>query len=538
MEKDNKKESPKTKGTKKFAPRRGDTRESSNEKIHWNDWTWYAASERLLKDAASFPFARPLGTINTLDFYAKDYTTQRFYAKDSLPGIFAINYISTIGISANDASNVNVASRQIYSYIRHANSGHANYEAPDLMMYLVAMGEIYGWVATLDRVYGTCRYYSQMNRFTGKALVEAMGFDFDRIISELADFRQLINVTKKRISALCVPKTMSYFARRYYLNSYIFKDSPSDRAQLYLFRQTDLYQLKATALSTGTSLFRFNLDDQLDLGSVKSLTDELLEPLLSDEDFNIMSGDILKAFGKEGCWSLAETPDTFVVIPEYNEEILDQIHNATQMSLDIRTTVPSSSEAYSPYGYRGIVHQQDGSIRNYEFTKSPSTGNFGGHMDIMLDLDEGHTEPKNVMVSTRLSNISTHQVWDAGIDEQTGFAATGTEIVTGYAIYAYVAGSGLNRFNFNGLQINNNELENNPEEYTGELYRQLYIVTLLSAFHKHPGIPVSEYDGDNTDMTYLGELKEIEDYTIIKPKDLQDLHEIATLSLFSIPSLT
>lgn len=532
MNKKTRKPSPKTKGTKEFAPRTGDTRESSNEKIHWNDWSWYAASEQLLKDAASFPFSRPLGIINPVSIYLKDLTSAQPKGNISVPGIFRINYVSTIGISTSDTSNVNVASRQIYSYIRHANSGHANYEAPDLMMYLIAMGEIYGWIATLDRAYGTCRYYSQRNRFTGRTLVKAMGFNYDSLVSELADFRQFINITKKRISALCVPKTMSYFARRYYLNSYIFKDSASDRAQLYLFRQTDLYQLSATKLSTGTSLFRYNLDDDLDLGGIKTLTNEILEPLLSDEDFNIMSGDILKAFAKEGCWSLVDTPDDFVVVPEYNEEILDQIHNATQIRLDFSTTVPTG--AYKAYDYRGIVHQVNGSIRNYEFANSPTVGAISGRKDLILDLDEGHTDPKNVMVATRLSNISNHQEYDTGADEETGFLATGTEIVTGYSIFYNTGSAGT----YSYISVSDVSVDTTGEQEPA-IADNFFKMTLISAFRKHPGIPVCIIvDNGEPVINYYGDIKEIEDYTIIKPKDLQDLHEVATLSLFSIPSLT
>lgn len=104
-----------------------------------NDPAWYALNPQLLKDAASFPYAWPLGLRLNVGEYGANVNA------GSLPGIFAMHWVPTIGYSSDGTSPINVASVNIYTKVRHDNSGHANYDHADYMMYLMAMDSVYAF---------------------------------------------------------------------------------------------------------------------------------------------------------------------------------------------------------------------------------------------------------------------------------------------------------------------------------------------------------------------------------------------------------
>lgn len=109
---------PDKKGNYKNDSLRGpDTRVCAGSKD--NDPSWYALNPQLLKDAASFPYAWPLGNRLNLGKFA------RLINKGSVPGIMAMNWVPTIGYSSNGTSPANVASINTYTKVRHDNSGHA-----------------------------------------------------------------------------------------------------------------------------------------------------------------------------------------------------------------------------------------------------------------------------------------------------------------------------------------------------------------------------------------------------------------------------
>lgn len=123
-----------------------------------NDPSWYAANSALLRDSASFSFNNPLGNRITLSGAPSSVSISRTFA---IPGVYAIYCGPSIGRSLDNSSPVNIAARNIYSFVRHANSGHSNYDAPDLMLYLLAMDQLYSGLAFMSRAYGVMSQYSQ-----------------------------------------------------------------------------------------------------------------------------------------------------------------------------------------------------------------------------------------------------------------------------------------------------------------------------------------------------------------------------------------
>lgn len=71
-----------------------------------------------------------------------------------VPGIMTFMYAPSIGVAfSTDSAAINVAAKNIYAYVRFANSGARNYDAPNLMTYLLALDSAYQIYACGVRLY-------------------------------------------------------------------------------------------------------------------------------------------------------------------------------------------------------------------------------------------------------------------------------------------------------------------------------------------------------------------------------------------------
>nr|QXV86449.1 capsid protein [Rat picobirnavirus] len=311
-----------------------ESKNKSNKMCNWhesreNDPLWYTLNDQLLFDAANIPYSWPLGGQLNLGEFGSDLNNQ------AIPGIFAIYTMPSIGNAQDPNAPVNTAMRNIYSYIRHANSGAANYDAPDLMMYLLAMDSCYAFLAWMKRIYGVIQTYNPENRYYPMGIIQSMTVNFDDIQRNLADFRMYINVFANKIGSMCIPASMSYMAKHAWMYEGIYLDGVSAKSQTYLFNPYgflyyDLYKYDGNGEDTRGVLKLMPMTGRsalLTREDIYSIGNALINPILASQDFNIMSGDILKAFGEANVVKAEEIPESYAVLPTYSMEVLDQIEN-------------------------------------------------------------------------------------------------------------------------------------------------------------------------------------------------------------------
>lgn len=304
-----------------------------------NDPAWYAQTPELLRDSASLPFSHAAGTTARVNYRNILGDTVDTFLEGSFtsPGIMTLQLVPMPGYATDPTSPLNIASTSLYSFIRHANSGSANYDSPDLMLYCLAMGQVYSYINWLIRIYGSMFVYANMNRYLPKGLLIAQHVDFDDINQNLADFRYGINVLIHQAASMAVPATLTYFQRLAFLFSNIYAEGESIKSQLYMYTPVGFMQFQETAETTGGSLTYIPLPG---IGGSSLLTckqllaygQSLLSPILAAEDCGIMSGDILKAYGSAGVLKLSPIPEMYQIIPVTNLEVLEQFQNANFVS--------------------------------------------------------------------------------------------------------------------------------------------------------------------------------------------------------------
>lgn len=392
---------------KKFSRRIAPGEEKTVHKQSHNDASWYMADNQLVNDVASISFNTALGNPITLTgsigttFSVNSYSLQ-------LPGIMSIYTTPTIGISTDANSPVNIAMRRLYTYVRHANSGHSNYDPADLMIYLLAMDSIYTYWAYMVRAYGVAQVFSRTNKFVGDALLTAMGVD-PNIRENLADFRAYINTFAAKAQQWCVPRVMTYFLRHNWMYSNVYKDEDNDKAQMFMYVPAALYKynptlsegsaggLQATyiAAQAGTGIITYKTLPNTYVDLVAKGND-LLNALAGQEDIGIISGDILKAYGVENLWKIDTIPTEYQVVPVFSEEVLEQFHNTAFAGNRI---VNASGESLDIVGF--------------DITQDPSIGggclkfnpifNAASHLclDTLMDTWRSQVTSENIMTASR-----------------------------------------------------------------------------------------------------------------------------------------
>lgn len=501
-----------------------------------NDVAWYAKNEALLRDSASFPYGVPLGTKlpTTLQAQVDQFggTTVTFNDSiASIPGVCSVHWIPTIGISDDTYSAANLAARNIYSFVRHANSGSANYDSPDLMMYLLATDSCYSFYAMMVRAYGCMQTYSATNRYLPKALIQAMGLNFDDLMLNLPQFRYFINQYALKLGSLCVPAEMAYIERHIWMNSGVYTDSALWKAQTYTYVQDVFYKfvevtqgpgyLEYTPWITSTSTSkRFT--------EIASFANQLIEPLLASEDIGIMSGDILKAFGRDNLFFVNMIAEEYAVAPAYSPEVLSQIENSTILGYPTNNTTTGRSRNI----IQDVTGANAGAIRQHFEFESTDVSDEKRASTIVLALPRilnMHLENPTAgdsMVASRLTNIVTELAWspdDPGkftlwVPEQTG-----SEICS--KVVFHVIG-------------NNGALSS----FAAETYGLMAATTvtarlsaLVASFDWAPQLALVRANGTVADL--LGYTTDFDNYTSLTANDLKRMHDAALLSEFDVPQM-
>ena len=544
-----------------------------------NDYEWYTLNPQLLKDAASFPYAWPLG--NKLDIGRYGLTINN----GSVPGVMAINWIPTVGYVTDGTSPINVASVNVYTKVRHDNSGHANYDHADYMMYLMAMDSVYAYHSWMRRIYGIMLTFSSTNRYYPMGLIKAMGVDFNNIQSNLANFRAYINTYAIKAAALAIPDTMSIMKKHYWMSKGVYYDSLQDKPQTYLFNPLGFYkfnvanddtprgQLIFSPLYGITSLVDHTVpkcigdmesSEYLTLENIIAYGDDLLSPIIADEDFGIMSGDTLKSFGESHVWTLPITEETYTVLPSYSEEVLDEIQNATLVGKPVTSSLLIDQD---PTINKGWIKASPKFVHPYRSPDPTSEvpGQNAYLVDRFVTFDHGEIEPKHTMEATRLTNIANPMNTDGTYTVPT--LSTETACCANIIYYyngeltvrpdLYVSMNcdvAVNHWDSTSTTVTNTSLDSTATFITQRVARQLgefnALVQSISVFNRHPAIYLSGYmylsitydklssgsvTGDGFTFSPInGVLMDVNYYTILSQRDLEEVTYAALLSEFDV----
>lgn len=514
-----------------------------------NDPKWYYNSQQILNDTASFSFQKPLGYPVRYDkILAPTVPTGAVPIKQSgflgyLPGVMSLTLALTPGISTSSQSPVNLAATNVYSFVRHKNSGSRNYDSPDLMLYLLSMDSIYACWKWMQRLYGMASVYSATNRYQPQAWFALNNVDFEDIISNLADFRAWLNVKSQEIAAFAVPADFKINKRHAWLFENIYKDADTERAQQYMYVPAYFYKYSETTASTGGELLpqpvcmrdagtHAFVHSTFKLSDLKQLLNSLLDAVNYSEDIGIMSGDILKAY--TSFFTLSEIPADYRVDPVYEKEVQTQIENAMILPYSGWNGNASYFNVGMDPNNNHIVFAPTTIFTGSEGTSFPT---FLGETGKILNFHWDSPTPEDVVVATRLC-VAYDAKYLGATSLQLDLNACGTEVVTSIEVASFTPYATSDAVDFGPTPvITAPTLTIKSVQCSSINFRGMesqWFLNTIAAFDWAPnfyslGSLASYYlfTGASTDFDVL---------TVLTTDNIEALHLMATLAEYNVPN--
>lgn len=499
-----------------------------------NDPAWYAKYPELMRDAASIPYSIPTGTKISWDLVidpAKPMPSPNANSRafESIPGIMTLGVVPCVGVSEDATSPVNVASDFLYTKVRAENSGARNYDSPDLMLYCLAMDQVYSLLTWYNRIYGKLMLYSQVNRYLPKALLESEWVDFDDMIIHINDFKGFLDIATAQAAAFSVPNDITLFNRHAFMYQNIYKDAESPKSQIYQFAPRVFYYYDE--YNGAGRLMPIDIvnsyPNKLKFSDLVLLFHSLMNPIISAEDFNIMSGDILKAFGPDHLIKLQLMPSGYTINPIADYEVLTQIKNATMSNLMTVAILGINSQ---PSDW---AIQQDPNVDyiiwNPPITYGTSQRNTFSR-DRILSTYKTTPEPADNMVYSRLMYAvkEVDETTDPSNPRYTTyFDAVGSEFIVGVNVtYYYTSASGWDFTDTNILVISENAISMGATNMTK--------VWACRHFDFSPCVYLFVSSAIDT---IFYPLFDTDNWTIVHAYELEKMHRTALMSMLRVPMI-
>lgn len=394
-----------------------------------NDIRWYAGSPEQLKAAASISWT--------------GFAGQKLFDQDnSIPGIMVLDWAPTIG--GENFTAVNQAANSIYSYVVHANSRNYKYDAPDLMLMILAGANVFSGFAEGVRVFGIMNRYNGVDLYTPQALVKALGFNFDDLQKNLSQMWFDLNHLVGQLQQIWIPNVMPVVERWFWLNSNIYRDAESAKAQYYIFRQETFYTLSETIDSNGTALVPNSVQMNRPLDRTWSeymqMMNEMIDALVNAQDRGMIFGDILNAYGADKLYAVSPIDVDYQTPVSYNTEVLSQIENATVCQTSVGNIVQDMNHVRISQNYM---------VGTYETFANAKVGTKFLPDDGLLNFHQLSTPtPEQIMIASRLRSAGL-MIQDVDLSDPNHYkislkpVVNGTEIVTGISVYFVTYTSGV-----------------------------------------------------------------------------------------------
>lgn len=569
------------------APTTDEAAKQEVEASKTNDVEWYAKDPELLLTAAQVPFSDTFGSPvnmypNGYKFYnygnanQSDKHSVEFHnsGANTVTGVMALLLRPTFGYNATINDPLNLAATALYTHVRYNNSGRKNYEQSDLMMYMCAMSDLYSYIFWLERIYNCAFMLSQRNYYVGEAWLKAQAIDPKEIINNLANFRYRINLLINKVSAFVIPDSIELFKRRAFLYSNIYIDNPDGniKDQVYMFVPRGFHMFEYDEDNVGVlryrSLDRYAVSGSLDatyeitLDKLLSIGDDMLKNIYGDEDWGLMSGDLLRSFAGH-LIGLQPIPEEGIIVPLYDINVLHQIKNAIPVSEENNFNGRSfantnfkyyvkkslSDTGLSKPCYFGDLYQDGvGNLHSqYLFKAGSKVGEPPKYTlpnttlmlpNVIISSDSPMPTPADVVEFTRLMptnrDVNEHSVFGDSSDSYCLMDPTPEyvcEVKTFHWNYKKDSDGGrvLEKTSYNGNIISSTQT---LLDLKNAIFRRL-------VFHHSPIMYYLDWDTRKADtINDVVPLSDVNNYTVQSSEVISRLNKVAWLSLVYVPGIS
>lgn len=306
-----------------------------------NDPNWYFTNAEIAEQAATFAFQQFLGSLpipKVKWVYGNASGAGTLSLDMNVSAIMSIGVSPSVGLASNPSDPINLAALGNYTALSSINSKTTNYAPQDLMMLTLALGEVISLFEHLRRCFGVAFVVNQRNRNMPETLLYSLGIDAPDFLANIAQYRMQFNSQIMRFNKIPFPDSVAYIYKCADIYQKVYMDSESSMAQLYVFVPHTTWIFEEEYSETGSGLDTLRLPtDLLGVSDTKKFSswlaylDTMITKLLTSQTFNYIYSDILNYSIKRGAklLYLDYLTEGYTIVPEYNQNALLQITNAT-----------------------------------------------------------------------------------------------------------------------------------------------------------------------------------------------------------------
>nr|AXF38748.1 MAG: capsid protein [Shelduck picobirnavirus II] len=312
-----------------------------------NDLSWYARNPRLLQAAGSFPFPwRPGMAMPAINMASGGKSYDGYF---DIPGVMALTWIPSIGESSTSTDPASIAAKEIFGKVREKFSGSIEADAPDFIIYLMALDSIFSAIGSLKRIYRIVGSYAPENFIIPEILLRAIGLSdagIENWRSNKMQAYQYINELIAMTGKFMCPAVMDLFNRHYWMNDNVYTDAATINSQMYVFTQEWYYKYDLVDTPEGQPAGGLTAA-AVDLTSPTTAYNSvrtLIEALAGSDDAYIISGYLMRAFEGSPIFSVAPIELNERFTPAYVPEVLTQIENSRVVPWGLKATCSPISQ--------------------------------------------------------------------------------------------------------------------------------------------------------------------------------------------------
>jgi hypothetical protein len=306
---------------------------SSYDSLTSNDFAYYNKFPEDLENAARVEWAEFMG----VPFQYSKLATQNMLKDGALPGILATDVIVGPGSCGVATDSVNRAfSRMMSDLYARTSASELKFDQASLAMFYTSVASIADLIATAKRAIRSAGFWINRNINYPRAIVEAMGFDYDDLIRRKSEYVIRLNEEISKYNTFGVLKSFDVFGRQYSMFKNIYIDEDSDLAQIYIFKQVNYYlyedvNSKASYVQTPWTNYAISQSDHqlTTIGELINMIDTAIERWRGSQDFYYITGTIARAYPSAETMVIDSIQLEDVIDPLTDDVMMMQLMNAT-----------------------------------------------------------------------------------------------------------------------------------------------------------------------------------------------------------------
>lgn len=528
-----------------------------------NDLSWYSRYPNLLSAAASIPYPYrpgmqlPLGPIDITGTVSIDnagtWTFPVFNNTPTLttpiPGVLGLDWAPSVGLSLGPTDPASLVGKEIYAKVRAVYSGSLEADAPDYVIYLMALDSIFAYIGALKRIYRCLNSWTPDNYILPDTMLDALGVGATNAVNLRQEKTLLfgyINELVYQSRRFHCPAEFDVMRRHYWMNDNVYTDADSINSQFYIFKMTHAYQFNASQTIQGQSVPAGGLTStqiSYNMSAVDLYTTGIgmIKALDEWDDSYTINGYLKRAFDGSPEFFVEELRIDEKLVPVYAPEVLMQIENSRAISPGMYNRY-SNSVGQDP-ATNSIISMPSMSVANTVGLNSYSNFDTDGGARALISVRSDTPSVGDSVIATRLQALPVSRVTSNPV---SGLACVsiscGTEVPIAWKLTTFdnatseISNTTIPTVNTVMMALRGSSAGVTTAEFVGDYSNfQILFKTIRAAqFDWHPFFYLIWKASNSSSDPWVAEIfGDYHNATTVDVLTLQQMHKVCLLSEFN-----